>query len=242
MFTGTLGRSEGRRDGPRMGPRRPERGRGLRNHHSGRLASGHPRHRRRPGGPPEFISQGRDGLLVDPLSVPRITDALRQLLRDPERSARMAAEGRRAVRRFSWERAARSYEEIYEAVLSEAPALARRSRRSRRPKATIDDATARRAAQGSASARGPTIEAGSSTRSERSGGTRRVARAAREPITPDGNSRRYVLPYVLSGRGACSPHSSHATMRDVMIRRACDGSACACPGRHAVDRREAVRR
>lgn len=83
------------------------------------------------GGPPEFISQGRDGLLVDPLSVPRITDALRQLLRDPERSARMAAEGRRAVRRFSWERAARSYEEIYEAVLSEAPALARRSRRSR---------------------------------------------------------------------------------------------------------------
>ena len=65
------------------------------------------------GGPPEFIADGVNGVLVDPSSVSAISRAMKEILENPSRAAAIADAGRRSVVGFTWERTARIYEEIY---------------------------------------------------------------------------------------------------------------------------------
>ncbi|WP_375387378.1 glycosyltransferase family 4 protein [uncultured Amnibacterium sp.] len=56
-------------------------------------------------GTPEMITDGRTGLLVPTGDVPRLAEALLDLLLDPERAARLAEAARRDVEeRFTWDR------------------------------------------------------------------------------------------------------------------------------------------
>lgn len=68
------------------------------------------------GGPPEFLTDGATGLLVDPSDGPALADAIRRVLADPDLGRRLGAAGRDAVGAFTWEAVAESYEEVYRAL------------------------------------------------------------------------------------------------------------------------------
>ncbi|WP_264032498.1 glycosyltransferase family 4 protein [Cellulosimicrobium sp. SH8] len=65
------------------------------------------------GGPPEIVSDGVDGVLVDPQDTQALAAAVLGLLDDPERAERIGAAGRRRVEDFTWERVVDRYEELY---------------------------------------------------------------------------------------------------------------------------------
>lgn len=65
------------------------------------------------GGPAEIVTDGVDGLLVDPLDVDVLADALSRLLHDRELAGRLGEAGRRSVERYTWARTTSAYEEIY---------------------------------------------------------------------------------------------------------------------------------
>ena len=65
------------------------------------------------GGPPEFVTDGEDGLLVDPSDVDSLAAALRDLIADPGRAAALGEAGARRVRSFSWDRTVDAYEGVY---------------------------------------------------------------------------------------------------------------------------------
>jgi glycosyltransferase involved in cell wall biosynthesis len=69
------------------------------------------------GGAPEFVSDGVDGLLVDPLDVDALAAALRDLTGHPDRRTALAAAGAERVRSFTWERTVDAYEGIYREVV-----------------------------------------------------------------------------------------------------------------------------
>ena len=59
----------------------------------------------RSGGIPDAVVDGVTGLLVDPLDVGDIADAVVRLLQDPALAARLGEEGRRRARHdLSWEK------------------------------------------------------------------------------------------------------------------------------------------
>jgi glycosyltransferase involved in cell wall biosynthesis len=68
------------------------------------------------GGPPEFVSDGVDGVLVDPEDVTELARVLSALVADPAGSARLAAAGRRRAETFTWEATTDAYERIYRDV------------------------------------------------------------------------------------------------------------------------------
>ncbi len=68
------------------------------------------------GGPPEFVTDGEDGILVDPLDVDALADALRQILGDPVRASALGAAGTARVSSFTWGRTTDAYEELYRGV------------------------------------------------------------------------------------------------------------------------------
>ncbi|MBN0042188.1 glycosyltransferase family 4 protein [Cellulosimicrobium cellulans] len=78
------------------------------------------------GGPPEIVTDGVDGVLVDPQDTQALAAAVLGLLDDPERAGRIGAAGRRRVEDFTWERVVDRYEALY-------AGLAEVSVRSRRP-------------------------------------------------------------------------------------------------------------
>ena len=78
------------------------------------------------GGPPEIVTDGDDGVLVDPQDTQALAAAVLGLLDDPERAGRIGAAGRRRVEDFTWERVVDRYEALY-------AGLAEVSARSRRP-------------------------------------------------------------------------------------------------------------
>jgi glycosyltransferase involved in cell wall biosynthesis len=65
------------------------------------------------GGPPEIVTDGVDGVLVDPQDTAALAAAVLGLLDDPERAARIGAAGRRRVEDFTWERVVDRYEDLY---------------------------------------------------------------------------------------------------------------------------------
>jgi glycosyltransferase involved in cell wall biosynthesis len=68
------------------------------------------------GGPPEFVRDGVDGVLVDPFDTAEFADRLEGLLRDPARRRALAEAGRSRVEGFGWPSIAASYRQIYSSV------------------------------------------------------------------------------------------------------------------------------
>jgi glycosyltransferase involved in cell wall biosynthesis len=68
---------------------------------------------------PEFIEDGRTGVLVPPGDACALADAIKALLADPDRCARMGAAASEHIRtNFTWERTARMTLDLYGEVLS----------------------------------------------------------------------------------------------------------------------------
>lgn len=70
------------------------------------------------GGPADFVTDGVDGILVDPRDAAALAGAIDGLLNDPARARELAARGREAVRDYTWERVADRYATIYRSALS----------------------------------------------------------------------------------------------------------------------------
>jgi glycosyltransferase involved in cell wall biosynthesis len=67
---------------------------------------------------PEFIDDGRTGILVPPGDAGALAAAIKSLLLDPERCARMGAAASEHIRRdFTWQRTARETLRVYDEVL-----------------------------------------------------------------------------------------------------------------------------
>jgi glycogen synthase len=78
------------------------------------MACGTPVVASRVGGIPEVVVDGETGLLVEPGDPVALADALRRVLDDPARAARMGEAGRRRVEaHFSWDRIAERTLEVY---------------------------------------------------------------------------------------------------------------------------------
>jgi glycosyltransferase involved in cell wall biosynthesis len=66
------------------------------------------------GGAVEFVHDGRDALLVDPLDRAALVAVLRRVTGDGALRARLAAAGRERVEEFSWPAVARAYAELFD--------------------------------------------------------------------------------------------------------------------------------
>jgi glycogen synthase len=71
------------------------------------------------GGPPEFVHDGRDGLLVDPFDTAGFAAALESLLVDPERRERIGRAGQARVQEFGWASIADQYRQVYASVVGD---------------------------------------------------------------------------------------------------------------------------
>jgi len=69
------------------------------------------------GGAAEFVSDGIDGLLVDPLDVDALSSAIAAIMADPALRSRLAEAGTRRVAAFSWPHVALQYEMMLDAVV-----------------------------------------------------------------------------------------------------------------------------
>jgi glycogen synthase len=89
------------------------------------------------GGAPEFVREGRDGLLVDPEDTEALAGALRKVLDDPAFARRLGDGGRERVPSFTWSVLVRRYEECYHQAVDVArtrrAAVRRRAPRGPRP-------------------------------------------------------------------------------------------------------------
>ncbi|QDO87426.1 glycosyltransferase family 4 protein [Ornithinimicrobium ciconiae] len=65
------------------------------------------------GGPAGFVTDGVDGVLVDPQDTAALARAIDGLLSDPDRARTLAARGRETVRDYTWDRVVDHYEAIY---------------------------------------------------------------------------------------------------------------------------------
>ncbi len=73
------------------------------------------------GGPPEFVRDGEDGLLVDPFDASAVARALERLLCDADGRRAMAAAGRRRVEDFAWPVVAGRYRDLYATLAGARP-------------------------------------------------------------------------------------------------------------------------
>jgi len=69
------------------------------------------------GGPASFVTDGVDGVLVDPVNTGALAHVVDSLLRDPERRAALGAAGEASARRYSWQVVAQSYAGLHAQVL-----------------------------------------------------------------------------------------------------------------------------
>jgi glycosyltransferase involved in cell wall biosynthesis len=69
------------------------------------------------GGPASFVSDGVDGLLVDPVNVGALATAVGRVLADPGLARSLAVGGLRSVTDYTWTRVAQLYTDIHTAVL-----------------------------------------------------------------------------------------------------------------------------
>ncbi|GAB3067193.1 glycosyltransferase family 1 protein [Intrasporangium mesophilum] len=68
------------------------------------------------GGPADLITDGVDGLVVDPRDTEALASAVKEVLADPAAAARLAAAGASTVLGYTWRSVAEAYETIYEAT------------------------------------------------------------------------------------------------------------------------------
>ncbi|MFM6849313.1 MAG: glycosyltransferase family 4 protein [Terrabacter sp.] len=68
------------------------------------------------GGPASFVTDGVDGILVDPVNTGALAQAVGSLLRDPERRAALAGAGEESARRYTWKAVAEEYVDVYDRV------------------------------------------------------------------------------------------------------------------------------
>ena len=69
------------------------------------------------GGAPEFVRDGRDGMLVDPFDTVAVARVLGRLLTDEPLRRAVAAAGRARVVEFAWPAVAERYRRLYDSVL-----------------------------------------------------------------------------------------------------------------------------
>lgn len=77
------------------------------------MAAGKPVVAARVGGVPEVVTDGRDGLLVEPGDVDGLVEAMGMLVADAGLRGALGRRARLKVRAFDWGKAARRYEELY---------------------------------------------------------------------------------------------------------------------------------
>ncbi|TGJ94510.1 glycosyl transferase, partial [Actinotalea fermentans ATCC 43279 = JCM 9966 = DSM 3133] len=77
------------------------------------------------GGPRTLLTDGVDGLLVDPRDAAALARAISSLLDDPDRAAAMGAAGRREVEHYTWEAVVDRYDAVYDRVLASRSVAAR---------------------------------------------------------------------------------------------------------------------
>ncbi len=70
------------------------------------------------GGPPEFIQDGIQGLLVKPKDVNALADAIKKLLNDRALIESLGTNGKKCVQNFSWETMYKKYRTVYNTILS----------------------------------------------------------------------------------------------------------------------------
>ncbi|GAB2776959.1 glycosyltransferase family 1 protein [Terrabacter koreensis] len=70
------------------------------------------------GGPASFVTDGVDGVLVDPVNTAALGVAIGGLLQDPVRAAALGTAGHEAARRFTWEGVAAAYASLYDRALA----------------------------------------------------------------------------------------------------------------------------
>ena len=69
-------------------------------------------------GASEYLTHGETGLLLqDPADPGEVAGLLRRLLDDPDLRVRLASNGRRLAKQFTWERIMSKTEEVYESTL-----------------------------------------------------------------------------------------------------------------------------
>jgi len=71
------------------------------------------------GGPPEFVRDGEDGVLVDPFDTPGFSSALERLVSDDDWRRSIAAAGKARVDEFAWPVIAERYRAAYASVIPE---------------------------------------------------------------------------------------------------------------------------
>jgi glycogen(starch) synthase len=69
------------------------------------------------GGPPEFVHDGQDGVLVDPFDTSALVATLEDLLSDSDRRHAIAAAGRARVESYAWPVIAGRYRELYDSIV-----------------------------------------------------------------------------------------------------------------------------
>jgi glycosyltransferase involved in cell wall biosynthesis len=69
------------------------------------------------GGPAGLITDGVDGLVVDPTDVQALASTVGQVVADPATASRLAAAGRATVQTYTWQSVARAYDSIYASAL-----------------------------------------------------------------------------------------------------------------------------
>jgi glycogen(starch) synthase len=71
------------------------------------------------GGPPEFVRDGLDGVLVDPFDTEGFAAALEALVVDPDRRRAIAEAGRARVEAYAWPAVADRYRQLYSSILGD---------------------------------------------------------------------------------------------------------------------------
>ncbi|MEW1954961.1 glycosyltransferase family 4 protein [Terrabacter sp. NPDC080008] len=84
------------------------------------------------GGPASFVTDGVDGLLVDPVNTGALAGAVESVLCDPDLARRLSEAGLVSVRAYTWTRVARDYAAIYASIYASIaePTVAERPSRS----------------------------------------------------------------------------------------------------------------
>jgi glycogen(starch) synthase len=99
------------------------------------------------GGPPEFVHDGHDGLLVDPFDTAGFAAALESLLTDTERRERIGRAGQARVQEFGWASIAGQYRQVYATVVGDKVTPSPANRAAAKSAATKAAATKAAAAQ-----------------------------------------------------------------------------------------------